>query len=76
MQSRHLCVVTDLLKKNKCRTVCVGHLPITLNMCTHPSEQYNWMSVLQLNATYYWAKHTTTIKPLKFTSDRTAVSAN
>jgi len=54
MQSRQLCVVTDLLKQSKCRTVCVDHFPITVNISTHPSKQYNWMSVLQHNATYYW----------------------
>jgi hypothetical protein len=54
-QSRQMCVATDLLKRSKCRTVCVGHFPITVNICKYTSEQYNWMSVSQHNAAYYWA---------------------
>jgi len=41
VQNGQLHVATDLLKQNKCRTECVGHLPITVNICTHPSQQYN-----------------------------------
>jgi UDP-2,3-diacylglucosamine pyrophosphatase LpxH len=41
IQNRQQCVVTDLLKQNKCRNVCAGHLHIKVNKCTHPSEQYN-----------------------------------
>jgi hypothetical protein len=58
-----------------CKTVCVDQLSITVNICTHPSKQYNCMSLLQHNATYYWALHSRS-KSRTFTSDKTAVGAN
>jgi hypothetical protein len=53
MQNIQLCAVTDLLKHNNCRTVYVGHLPLTDIIRTHLSQRYKQMLVLQHNATCY-----------------------